>query len=297
MDIRHLRYFCAVAEELHFSRAAERLNIATPTLSDQIRSLEHHLGVLLLHRSTKRKVELTFAGKKFYRRAKELIQSFEQAELYARRTARGEIGNVRVGYVLNAVTGGYMPKAIELARVATPDIIIDVRRSETLSQIKAITSGELDVGFMRQLDSYPSGTEAITIGRQAFGVAMHRDHPLAKYKRIPPSALLGQKFVAYTLDAEIGFWRNITSVLPAGSVPHIAQRAPDAFSVFILVSANVGIAILPYSFKSIAYDPIVMREISGPPKYAENAFVYRTNEDSPAVLSFIDTVRKGFSNA
>lgn len=295
MDIRHLRYFCAVAEQLHFSRAAERLNIATPTLSDQIRSLESHLGVMLFHRSTKRKVELTFAGKQFYRRAKELIQSFEQAELYARKTARGEIGNVRVGYVLNAVTGGYVLKAIELARVATPDITIDIRRSQTLSQIKAITSGELDVGFMRQLDSYPSGTEAINVGRQHLGVALHRDHPLAKYKRISPSALLGQDFVAYTLDDEIGFWRNIPAVLPAGNVAHIAQRVPDAFSVFVLVSAKVGIAILPYSFKSIAYDPIVMREISGPQKYAENAFVYRTNEDSPAVLSFIETVRKGFS--
>jgi DNA-binding transcriptional LysR family regulator len=295
MEIRHLRYFCAVAEHLHFARAAERLNIATPTLSEQIRSLEHHLGVLLFDRGTKRKVELTFAGKQFYRRAKELIQSFEQAELYARRTARGEIGNVRVGYVLNAITGGYVLKAIELARVATPEITIDIRRSQTLSQIKAITSGELDVGFMRQLDSYPSGTAAIRTGRQHLGVVLHRDHPLAKYKRIPPSALEGQKFVAYTLDAEIGFWRNVTAVLPAGNSPNIVQRVQDAFSIFALVSAKVGIAILPYSFKSIAYDPIVLREISGPPKYAENAFVYRKNEDSPAVLSFIETVRKGFS--
>lgn len=295
MEIRHLRYFCAVAEHLHFSRAAEHLNIATPTLSDQIRALENHLGVVLLHRSTKRKVELTFAGKQFYQRAKELIQGFENAGLYARKTARGEIGNVRAGYVLNAITGGYVLKAIELARVATPEVTIDIRRAQTLSQIKAITSGELDVGFMRHLESYPSGTDAIPIGRQRLGVALHRDHALANYKRIPPSALIGEKFVAYTLDAEIGFWRNVTAVLPAGSVPHIAQRVPDAFSVFVLVSAKVGIAILPYSFKSLAYDPIVMREISGPQKYAENAFVFRKNEDSPVVLSFIEVVRKGFS--
>lgn len=297
MDIRHLRYFCAVAEHLHFARAAERLNIATPTLSEQIRSLEHHLGVLLFNRSTKRKVELTFAGKQFYTRAKELIDGFENAELYARKTARGEIGKVRLGYVLNAVTGGYVLKAIALARVATPEVTIEIRRAETLVQIKAINSNTQDVGFMRHLDAYPSGTEAVVIGRQPFGVAMHRDHPLAQYKRIPPSALVDQKFVAYTLDAEIGFWRNVASVLPPGHVPHIVQRAPDAFSVFVLVSANVGIAILPYSFKEIAYDPIVMRQISGPPKFAENAFVYRKNEDSPAVLSFIETVRRGFATS
>ena len=297
MDIRHLRYFCAAAELLHFSRAAERLNIAAPTLSEQIRSLENHLKVKLFNRSTKRKVELTFAGKQFYQRAKELIQSFENAEIYAQKTARGEIGNVRVGYVINAVTGGYVLKAIELARLATPDVTIDISRAETLPQIKAIKRNELDVGFMRQLDAYPSGTEAVTIGRQALGVAMHRNHPLAKYKRVPPSALIGQKFVAYALDAEIGFWRNITSVLPSGHIPNIVQRAPDAFSVFILVSANVGIAVLPYSFKAIAYDPIVMREFSGPPRYAENVFVYRQDEDSPAVRSFIDTVKRGLGKS
>jgi DNA-binding transcriptional LysR family regulator len=84
-------------------------------------------------------------------------------------------------------------------------------------------------------------------------------------------------------------------VLPRGNTPEIVQRAPDAFSVFILVSANIGIAVLPYSFRNIAYDPIVMREISGPPRYAESAFVYRAGEDAPAVLSFIEIVRKGFS--
>ena len=295
MDIRHLKYFCAVAEELHFSRAAERLNIATPTLSDQIRALENHLGVMLLHRSTKRKVEMTFAGRQFYPRAKDLIQSFENAELYAKKTARGEIGNVRVGYVLNAVTGGYILKAIELARAATPEITIDIRRTQTLSQIKAITNGELDVGFMRHLEAYPSGIDSIKVGRQHLGIALHRDNPLASYERIPPSALTDQKFVSYTLDAEFGFWRNVAAVLPAGHTPHIVQRVPDAFSVFVLVSAKVGIAVLPYSFKSLAYDPIVMREISGAPKFADNSFVFRASEDSPAVRSFIETVRKGFS--
>ena len=106
MDIRHLRYFCAVAEKLHFSHAAQHLNIATPTLSEQIRWLESYLGLKLFHRSTKRKVELTFAGKQFYQRSRELIRNFEQAEVHARRSARGEVGNVRVGYILNAATGG-----------------------------------------------------------------------------------------------------------------------------------------------------------------------------------------------
>ena len=116
MEIRHLRYFAAVASELHFARAAERLNIAPPTLSQQIKWLESHLGVELFVRSTKRKVELTFAGQQFQKRALALIESFEQAERFAREAARGEVGDVRLGYVVSAATSGDVKKAIEFAR-------------------------------------------------------------------------------------------------------------------------------------------------------------------------------------
>lgn len=113
MEVRHLRYFTAVASELHFARAAERLNIAPPTLSEQIKWLESHLGVTLFIRSTKRKVELTFAGQQFQKRALALIESFEQAERFAREAARGEVGDVKIGYVLVAATTGYIKRVIE----------------------------------------------------------------------------------------------------------------------------------------------------------------------------------------
>src|ERR1035437_6779571 len=112
MEVRHLRYFTAVASELHFARAAERLNIAPPTLSAQIKWLESYLGVPLFIRSTKRKVELTFAGQQFQKRALALIEGFEQAERFAREAARGEVGDVRLGYIFVAGTAGFI----------TPDI-------------------------------------------------------------------------------------------------------------------------------------------------------------------------------
>jgi DNA-binding transcriptional LysR family regulator len=102
VEVRHLRYFTAVASELHFARAAERLNIAPPTLSAQIKWLESYLGVTLFIRSTKRKVELTFAGQQFQKRALALIEGFEQAERFAREAARGEVGDVRLGYIFAA---------------------------------------------------------------------------------------------------------------------------------------------------------------------------------------------------
>jgi DNA-binding transcriptional LysR family regulator len=295
MEIRHLRYFTAVASELHFARAAALLNIAPPTLSQQIKWLESHLGVQLFTRSTKKKVELTFAGQQFQKRALSLIESFDQAERFAREAARGEVGDVRLGYVLAAATAGYPKRVIELSRAKLPNVTVRIHRMETVPQIKALNSGVIDLGTMRCMDSYPNGMAAFTVDRQRFCLAIHRDHPLAKQKKIAAAALAKQRFVAYELDAEMGFWRNITAVLRTGAVPQIVQRAPDAMSLLTLVSANIGIAIVPESFKKIADDSITFRNISGPPKYSTLASVYRVNEPSPAVRAVIKIVREALA--
>ena len=296
MEIRHLRYFAAVAAELHFARAAERLNITPPTLSQQIKWLEQHLGVTLFVRSTKKKVELTHAGQQFHKRALALIDSFDQAERFVHEAARGEVGEVRLGYVVSAATSGDVKKAIEVARVAAPNVTVHVRRMETLPQIKALTSGMIDIGFMRRMSSYPVGIASFGLPIQRFRLVIHQDHPLAAQKRITPADLAKQKFVAYELDAEIGFWRNITAVLPPGTIPQIVQRAPDAISLLTLVSANIGMSILPESFKNIIHPPVAMRDITGPPKYSQNDVVYRANEPSPAVRAVIKAIRSAFAS-
>jgi DNA-binding transcriptional LysR family regulator len=294
MEIRHLRYFLAVASELHFGKAAERLNVAGPTLSAQIKWLESYLGVQLFVRSTNRKVELTFAGQQFQGQATTLIDKLEQARQVAQHASRGEIGGVRLAYILAAATEGYVGRAVEASRAATPNVVVHVQRLETIPQIKAINAGSLDVGFTRRMDSYSTGIAAINVGRQRFCVALHRDHPLARQKQISPAILAKQRFVAFSLDAEIGFWRNIAEVLPPNAVPNIVQRTGDALSVMMLISANIGIGVVPVSFKNIAGPKVVLRNISGPPRYAENVLVYRANETSPAVLSFLKTMRSTF---
>ena len=297
MEVRHLRYFVAVASELHFARAAELLNIAAPTLSAQIKSLESHLGVTLFTRSTKKKVELTYAGRQFQKRALMLIESFDQAERFARDAARGEVGDVRLGYVVSAATSGYVKKAIELARVKMPNVLIHIQRMETLPQIKAISSGSLDIGFMRRVDTYPAGIEAFALPRQRFILAVHRNHPLAKQKQVTAATLAKQQFVAYELDAEIGFLRNITAVLPPGTIPQIVQRAPDAVSLLTLISANVGISVIPETLMNVADDSVVKVHIAGPPRYSQNAVVYRASEPSPAVRAVLKEFRTAFASA
>ncbi|MBI3705562.1 MAG: LysR family transcriptional regulator [Rhizobiales bacterium] len=296
MEVRHLRYFVAVASELHFARAAELLNIAAPTLSAQIKSLESHLGVTLFMRSTKKKVELTDAGRQFQKRALALIESFDQAERFAKEAARGEVGDVRLGYVVSAATAGHVKKALGLARVALPNVMIHIRRMETLPQVKAISAGALDIGFMRSMYSYPVGIDSFDLPRQRFCLALHRDHPLATQKRITAAVLAKQKFVAYELDAEIGFWRNITAVLPPGTIPQIVQRVPDAVSLLTLISANVGISVIPESLINVADKSVVLRHIAGPPSYSVNSVVYRVAEPSPAVRAVVKEFRKAFAS-
>lgn len=295
MEIRHLRYFAAVASELHFARAAQRLNISPPTLTQQIKWLESNLGVQLFIRSGTRKVELTFAGKQFQKRALALIESFEQTERSARQFARGEIGDVRLGYVLAAATAGYMRRIIEVSRAKLPNVVVHIHRMETLSQMRGIEADTLDIGIVRGMDSYPTGIEAFVLPSQRFGLAMHRDHPLAARKQITPAMLANQEFIAYELDAEVGYYRNVAAVLPPGAIPRIVQRVPDAISVLTLVSANVGIAIVPESFKTLVDKSVLVRNISGPPKYSSNVLVYRTAEASPAVKAVTQAIRTVFA--
>jgi len=295
MEVRHLRYFAAVASELHFARAAERLNIAAPTLSQQIKWLESYLGVTLFTRSTKRKVELTFAGQQFQKRAISLIESFEQAERFAREAARGEIGNIRLAYVLSAVTAGDIKRVLELARKASPNILVDIRKMESMPQIRALSAGNIDIGVVRAMDSYPDGIEAFDLPAQRFCLAVHRDHPLAKQKTITAAMLEKQQFVAYELDAEVGYWRNIQAVLPPGTIPKIVQRAPDAISLLTLVSANVGISVVPESLKHVAAASVLIRPIAGRPKYSKNSVVFRTAEPSPVVRAVVKQIRTAFA--
>jgi DNA-binding transcriptional LysR family regulator len=291
MEVRHLRYFTAVASELHFARAAARLNIAPPTLTQQIKWLESYLGVTLFNRSGTRKVELTFAGRQFQKKALALVESFDQAERFAREAARGEIGDVRLGYVLTALAGGYVKRTIELTRTVSPHIVVSIHKMETLTQIKALAAGSIDIGFLRGLDAYPSGIVAFDLPPRRLLLAVHRTHPLARQKSITPTQLAQQKFVAYELDAEMGFWRNISAVLPAGTIPQIVQRAPDALSLLALVSANVGLAIVPESFKEVVDDDVVLRNIAGPARHSKESVVYRANEPSPAVRAVTTVLR------
>src|SRR3974390_2237759 len=151
MELRHLRYFVAVAEELHFSRAAAKLNIATPTLSAQIQALESMLGAQLFTRKT-RSVALTHVGKRFLEEARATLKQADQAELVGRRAARGDLGSIAIGYVLSAAGAGTVTPGITDFRKSHPDVSFQLHKMETIPQMKALVDGTLDLAFARLPD-------------------------------------------------------------------------------------------------------------------------------------------------
>jgi DNA-binding transcriptional LysR family regulator len=291
MELRHLRYFVAVAEKLHFSRAAEYLNISTPTLSHQIQALETMLGAQLLSRKTKSAVSLTQTGKRFLEEARATLKQAENAELVGRRAARGDIGSIAIGYILSASCIGLLPELIATFRKDNPDVSLQLSRLETFPQMKAIIDGVLDVGFIRAPQRYPAELTGFVVHRHPYRVAIPKGHHLARQKKISPAALAQERFVSGSLEMEVGFWGNLGAVSKPGQSLQIVERAPDIFSLLTLVAAGTGIGIISAPMENVAIPGIVYRNLAGAFQEAEIAVAYRKSENAPAVKSFIQKLR------
>lgn len=292
VEVRHLRYFVMVAEELHFSRAAIRLKIATPTLSQQIRSLETMLGARLFKRKTRSAVELTNAGRRFFEEAKAALRQMEQTELIGRRAARGDAGVVALGFVFSASCSGLISAAIKKFSETHPDVSIQARLMETLPQFRAILDGSIDVGVMRMPRRYPSNIAGFLIERQPFRLALPAEHRLAKMKQIAPEALSNEPLVAAPLEMEPGFWGNIVAVMPARLPINIVSRAPDVITLLTMVGAGIGIGVVSGATSRLAIPGVVYRDISGSPRQADHVAVFRKTEAAPVVNEFLKSLRK-----
>jgi DNA-binding transcriptional LysR family regulator len=290
MEFRHLRYFVAVADELHFSRAAEKLNIATPTLSAQIQALETMLGARLFARKT-RSVALTHVGKLFLEEARATLRRAEQAELVGRRLAKGEMGTITVGCVLSTTFGGIVPWSISNFRATHPAVTFQARAMATVAQMKALLEGTLDVGFTRAPIRYPSGLAGFVIDRQPFWLALPRDHPLAAHKEIELSALAGEPLVATLLEGEMSFSSNIRTITPPGMEMRVVARVPDIFSVLISVAGGVGVGVVTESLAQLPVPGVVYRKLANVAERSDHAAVFRKDEATPLIKEFIAMLR------
>jgi len=292
MEQRHLRYFVCLAEELHFGRAADRLNVSVATLSQQLRALENELGARLLNRKTKSAISLTQAGSKFLHEAKAAVLQFDRAALIGRKAGRGEVGTIVLGYVMAAVTSGILQKVTRTFGASRPEGFFQLQRLETYAQMEAVAKGRLDAGITRALKRYPSGLTGIRIHTEPYILAIPEGHRLARLKAVEPLELVREPLLAAILQAETRFWENLISPSAPHTPLNIVARAQDMLSVLALAASGLGIGAVTKSHERIAVPGIAYRRIAGPGSQSETAIIVRSNDTNPLIRSFLTTTRR-----
>lgn len=253
MELRHLRYFVQVASDLHFARAAAHLGMSQPPLSQQIRLLEQELGVLLLER-TSRRVALTPAGAVFLEAAQRTLAEADRAILIARRAARGELGDLRIGFNASAPFIPQVASAMYAYRQDYPDVRLWLTEVAGTSQITAIKDSLLDLGFMRSHErpAVPPGLTATLILEERLVVATRPDHPLAGRSGLHLSDLGSHSLVVYASDRSGGFTETLFALMrDAGVEPKVAQSVGEVSTLLGLVAAGIGITIIAASLASL----------------------------------------------
>lgn len=265
MDLRHLRYFVRVAEELHFGRAATQLGISQPPLSQQIRALEDELGVALFER-TSRRVRLTEAGEIFLPEARKALQQADHAAEVARRAARGEIGELALGLLSSVLFVPAVASALFRFRQAYPAIRLDLRELSLEAQLEALAEGDLDMGFVRSPEppELSHGLMATLMLEEEMVVAMRRDHPLADRATVAVADLAEESFVLYERRLGAGFNEQLIRMCrAAGFEPRVIQESGGIATLLGLVSAGFGITFLARSLSVIHLDSLVYRPLAG----------------------------------
>ncbi|MDT8700246.1 LysR substrate-binding domain-containing protein [Kluyvera ascorbata] len=286
MELRHLRYFLAVAEEGHFGRAAERLNIVQPALSMQIKALESELGGALFIR-TSRRVELTEAGQLMLTEAKRTLMQAEYARQTVARSLRGETGRVRVGFAGNAIFSGKMTADLREFHHAYPAVELVIEEMAPQSQVDAILAGQLDIGYTPDNSKTAApGIIAHPIGRWAFLVAFADDHPLASHTRISPEQLAGEALILYEAhDIHERLFLLLKERM--GDRLNIAQHSSSTLSVLAIAAAGLGVALIPAPLEQVHIPGLTYRPLDDIELSANLMLISRGLEPSAAVKAFI----------
>lgn len=294
MEFRQLRYFIAVAEELNFSRAAERCHIAQPPLSQQIKKLEEELGTTLFDR-TNRRVSITTEGEKFLCVARDTLETLECGVEQVRMMSRGEIGRLRVGFLNSGIQTDF-PKAITAFRKAHPGIILEIREMHSINQKEALRSGEIDVGLSHHCYAEHKDLEARTFLVDKYLLAVHEDHPLARKECVEWADLDNEPYIMFSRkNYPSAYDRAIACFHEHKIMPRIVQEAQTHHTKLSLVAAGMGIGFVPEHMRSICPDCVRLlpADLEGEPSYSSLKLVWRKGEIRPALQCFLD-IMAGF---
>jgi DNA-binding transcriptional LysR family regulator len=288
MELRQLRYFRAVAEEGHFGRAARRLRMAQPPLSRAVQQLEREIGLVLFDRS-KRRIELTAAGRALLPQVERVFGAVDEAVDEARRASLGEVGRIAIGYPSSVAFGG-MTELLRAFRARSPDVGMVVRELWPQAQVDGLKDGSLDVGFLRGPLDEPALASRV-VRRERMVVALPRGHALATRKRLSIEALAEEPFVVSPRPRGPAYFDQVMRLChDAGFTPRIVQEAPQ-LDVVSFVAAGFGVSILPASVRDARRPGVVFRPLVGSPR-ADLLVAWRPDETSPVVRDFLETVER-----
>src|SRR5579863_2804684 len=285
MELRQLRYFVAVAEDLHYGHAAQRLRIAQPALSRQIQALEKELLVQLLFRN-RRRVQITPSGQVFLDRARLILARAEDAVVAAQRAHGGESGPLNLGFVGSA-TYDVLPSVLRAFRQVAPHVDLTLSEMTAHAQLEGLAEKRIDIGLLR----LPARTEGIAfrrISREPLYVALPGSHRLAQLPALRLAALSEEPFVLYP-DHPRPSWTEFVIGLcqQAGFRPVVVQRTVEIQTTLSLVAAGIGVSIVPRCIGNLQRKDVVFRRLAGVRAHTELLVAYREGDPSPVVQTFL----------
>ncbi|MBD3885272.1 LysR family transcriptional regulator [Phormidium tenue FACHB-886] len=290
MELRHLRYFITVAEELHFGRAADRLHMAQPPLSQQIRQLEAELGFQLFHR-TKRSVQLTEAGQVFLADCQKILRQLDQAVRTGQQASRGELGQLAIGFVSSAAYS-VLPPILQTFRATLPQVRLELHELTTDQQLQWMQDGRIDLGFVRP----PVEDEQfrlMTIFQEPLVVALPIAHPLVNQPQVSLAALASEAFILFPRPLAPGLYDQIISLCQQAKFsPNVVQEAIQMQTIVSLVAAEIGIAIVPVSLQNLQRTGVVYKSLLESTPQAAIALAWRTQDTSATAQRFLEVVQQ-----
>src|SRR6478609_5087166 len=290
LDLFQLRCFAAVADELHFGRAAARLHMTQPPLSRQIQLLEHAVGVQLLER-TSRRVRLTAAGAVLYKEAATLLRLAQQAADAAARTGKGQAGRVVVGYT--AVSGyALIPALLAEAGRRFPEIESELHEAVSSEQLRALDNEVLDLAFVRPLHT-TGAFHYERVSREPMLMALHPTHPLAARKKPRLADLAGEPLIMYSEREGKYFYDKIVALFAASSTrPNYVHHIGQTHTIMALVAAGLGLAIVPASAQQLHFENVVFRPLWRSDVFADIYLAWREDAFNPAQKTIREFVLK-----
>jgi len=289
IELRQLRSFAVLAEERHFGRAAERLGIAQPSLSQQIARLEGAVGHALVVRRPR--FALTPAGEQLLRGARTALREAGEGVEAARRAGRGEAGRLTLGFGASVLLTG-LSGVVRAYQERFPGVRLHLRETPTARQVEALREGSIDVGLSRE--PVPAGdVEYETLLRERFLVVLPPGHPLAGRRRLTLGELRGEPVVLFPREAHPALHDRVLALCrEAGFETRIVQESTESLTVLALVNAGVGISLLPTSYRGLRFGGVVYRPLDAPGLTTELAVCRRRGDPSPTVDAFVALARE-----